>query len=278
MLRAVFLWASERIKVIADAKCFRDRELAFELVLNAVAASKLALPARQGRNRPKRKRRASLEAEEGEFASEASEASVPEASEAESSDSDSAEESEEEPEQSELLSFELACAKPLALLNAFIVAQDSTYGKFRRISDAASFLVSKHTQHHAFWSFAREWEQKKTDGEGDKKVGKLLGRECTVAHERYQIGSIKVRAQPPLLAAFQKWPGVVIHGHAVCYDFIPDPTADDETLEWNLGANVFVSADGEDLKNFAGAMKHWADFNTDVYVFYSILKPRALAR
>jgi hypothetical protein len=265
---------------------------ALELVLDTLDASKSA--AGGGKKVAKRKRRQisfcsdhdeelglddieNSPAFELSESSRESEAEVSEASEAPVSEEP---EEEEEPEESGLLSFEVAGGKSLALLTDFISdqgLQTGKPGKFSRIGLAASFLSASKVHYRAFWNFAREWEQKKLDVEGDKKVAKCLGRDCTVVLEGYKIGKIKVRAEPPQQSTFKSVAGVE-HGHAICYDFRPDPSAGKETLEWDLGDDVFVSQDGDDLKSFSSPMNRCKGSGADIFIFYEVLKPLAKIR
>lgn len=127
--------------------------------------------------------------------------------------------------------------------------------------------------------FGRQWEKEKdeierekTDKLGDDKVQScLLGLMCTVQHEQYKIGALRVRSMPSA-AAFSNFPGVVEHGHAACCDLKVDSTADLATLRWEFGSNVFVGKDGEDLRHFEGAVQYWKTTGNDVYVYHQVLR------
>jgi hypothetical protein len=155
------------------------------------------------------------------------------------------------------------------------VGADETFPRGRVL--AASWLVGKSVLYLSIWRFARKWEQEKTDQEqektdqlGDNSVARLIGLECAVQLEQYQMGTLKVQ-QGPSISAFSNFAGVVNHGHAACRDLRLEPTADTKTLEWRLGHNVFVGAEGQDLNHFAGAVKYWETTGNFVYVFYQVL-------
>jgi hypothetical protein len=90
----------------------------------------------------------------------------------------------------------------------------------------------------------------------------------------YKIGFVKVRTEPPQQSVFETLSGVE-HGHAACYDFRPEPSAGEDTLQWPLGTNVFVSNNGIDLQTFAAAKSEWQSTGSDIFVFWELLKPLA---
>lgn len=77
----------------------------------------------------------------------------------------------------------------------------------------------------------------------------------------------------PLLVTFRNLPGLSTTGMLhVCCDLRLEPTADTSTRGWCLGENVFVGADGQDLKHFAGAVDYWETTGKLVYVLYQVLQ------
>jgi hypothetical protein len=176
----------------------------------------------------------------------------------------------------EILPYEVAaCYRSLALLKEYseknnILPQTERFP--RTIAEAASLLATKLVLHKHFVLFARDWEQRKTDKEGDKKAEALLGKLCSVVHERFTMGVATVRPQLPTAEMHAAFPGVIMHGHVACCDFQTEPSASQETIDWDIAPNLFVTEEGEDLMNFGGALQYWNHKHKDVYVFYQILK------
>jgi hypothetical protein len=292
------LWASEQLEVVSKA-CFCDLDHVFSLILGVVEDSKQrAVPIRSRKRgcagNKKRRRQPSrsdlddkaIDQESGEDTDRKTDGEIDDdqddleqqehAEESESQEESAEEETDEEPAESEILSFIVAAGHPLALLRDFANKEIvlGAHEKFpRTCSVAASFLASKDVKYRTFWLFARKWEQQKTNEEGDKLAGKLLGRPCCVQHEKYKMGFVQVRKKPPPPRVFEDFPRVVLHGHVACYELKAEASACQDTLEWDISPNLFVSGDGKDLENFAGAVKHWEDSRSDVYIFYQVLKP-----
>jgi hypothetical protein len=109
---------------------------------------------------------------------------------------------------------------------------------------------------------------------GDKLATALLGRSCNVVHERFKMGVVKVGAQLPPAEIHDKFPGVihVMHGHVACINFQAEPSASQDTIEWDIAPNLFVTDEGEDLLHFGGALQYWNRRQRSVYVFYQVLK------
>jgi hypothetical protein len=85
------------------------------------------------------------------------------------------------------------------------------------------------------------------------------------------MGTLRVRPIPPTEEVFRQFPGIVIHGHAVCYDLKVDAAASKDTIEWELGSNVFVNSQGTDLKTFSAAAEYCNLTHEDVFVFHLVL-------
>jgi hypothetical protein len=175
----------------------------------------------------------------------------------------------------EMLTFEIAASYPLLLLREYSEqAKVLNRGERhpRSIAEAASLLVSKAVFCKPFVLFARDWEQRRSDKEGDKMATALLGKSCAVVHERFKMGVVTVREQLPPAALLKSFPNVILHGHVACFDFQSEPTASQDTIEWDIAPNLFVTEEGEDLKNFAGALQYCNNNKRDVYVFYQVLR------
>jgi hypothetical protein len=282
------VWATEQLTVMAEF-CICSEDILFSLVLEVVEDGVRQVnvsrrrPARGKSKSKKTRKRKNLHSESdpedevdrdaGEEEAEPEEESVDKESSDAEADEDSSE--EKEPSESEILSFVCAASKPLTLQKDFAVEKNllqlgDVFPRSR--IKGASWLASKKVRSKIFWEFASDWEQRKTDTEGDKKASKLLGRECRVQHETYKMGQVRVRSSLPREEVFENSQEAVIHGHVACYNLEPEPKASQDTLDWGLDSNVFVSSEGVDLENFSGALKYWKETQKDVYIFYEVLR------